>query len=174
MSVAKQSKGSPELDQRVEELYTLARQKPDDTNLQEAVDIVKTLRRSQGALKGWNGRYREENNNLNQEIQQISTELSLLNQQMQQLTEDKQRILREREKFLAELKHIETEVQVAAARVKNTKTTWGKLDILWTLVKSLFLDESFHLGKIDNSLPPEERGTWLGSSAADIQKHERE
>jgi hypothetical protein len=40
------------IEQQVEQLYQLAKQNPDDTNFQAAVQIVKTLRRSWGSLQG--------------------------------------------------------------------------------------------------------------------------
>ncbi|MEA5535299.1 hypothetical protein [Crocosphaera sp. XPORK-15E] len=50
---------------RVKNVYQLAKSYPNDTNLQEAVTIIKSLRRSQGALQGWNERYRFYNTQLN-------------------------------------------------------------------------------------------------------------
>jgi chromosome segregation ATPase len=149
MAIAKSSPGAQKIEERVTQIYQVAKQNPEDAHLQEAVSLIKSLRRSQGALQGWNGRYKEEKGELTREIEQMNAELSLLNQQMGTLTE-------ERAKLISELKHIETEVQVAAIRVKNTKNTFGKLTILWTLVKSLFLDDLHELGPISDRLDPED------------------
>lgn len=156
MAIAKSSPGAQKIEERVTQIYQVAKQNPEDANLQEAVSLIKSLRRSQGALQGWNGRYKEEKGELTREIEQMNAELSVLNQQMGTLAAEKQKVVTERAKLISELKHIETEVQVAAIRVKNTKNTFGKLTILWTLVKSLFLDDLHELGPISDRLDPED------------------
>jgi len=60
MAISKSSPGAQKIEDRVTQIYQVAKQNPEDANLQEAVSLIKSLRRSQGALQGWNGRYKEE------------------------------------------------------------------------------------------------------------------
>ena len=94
-----------DIEQRVKSFYDLAKSHPEDTYLQEAASLVKYLRRSQGALQGWNGRYREENSQLSVEItkvtqtnetlelnlQNLRDELDGLNQKLFELSQEKKR-----------------------------------------------------------------------------------
>lgn len=166
------------IDERVKDFYELAKKHPDDANLQEALALVKSLRHSQGSLKGWNERYRLDNGALKTEITQFSQdnaflkkELATLNQEMLQLTHEKEKIVAQRQKAIAELKHIQTEVEVAAANVKQTKSLFGKFSILWVLIKSLFLDDDFGgYGKIDDSLPPDPDKPQMNTDTASVNR----
>ncbi|MEA5511598.1 hypothetical protein VB715_17630 [Crocosphaera sp. UHCC 0190] len=159
---------------RIKNVYKLARSYPDDPNLQESVEIIKSLRRSQGALQGWNERYRfdntqlkgeivylsDENSQLQTEVNDLSlnldslkSELANLNQEMLNLTQEKARIYAERARVIAELKKIETEVEIATIKAKETKSLYGKFTIIWTLMQSLFFsDDPQDFGKIDNTV----------------------
>jgi predicted RNase H-like nuclease (RuvC/YqgF family) len=165
------------IEQKVSEIYVLARQNPDNVPLQEAVELVKSLRRSRGALQSWNGRYREINSDLSAEITQISQEKSQLelelthiNQEMAQLVLQKERLLAERSRVLAQLREIEVEVEVAAQKVRQTDSLFGKFTILWTLMKSLFLDDGGDFGKIDSRLPPDPDRPQMESDRASINR----
>jgi predicted RNase H-like nuclease (RuvC/YqgF family) len=166
------------IDDRVDSLYKLAKKYPDNQELQEAVSVIKSLRGSQGQYKRWNQQYRDDNNNLKDQVLEISTnnldlqkELESLNAEMLNLTQEKTKIIAQREQAIAELKHIEMEVKVAAHNVRSTKSVYGKLTILWTLVKSLFLDDNWEdFGSIDNSLPPDPDKPQMGSGQSNINK----
>jgi len=167
-----------DIDDRVDSLYKLARNYPDNRELQEAVAVIKSLRSSQGQYKRWNQQYRDDNSHLKDQIVEISAtnvdlqkELDSLTSEMRNLTEEKAKITAEREKVIAELKQIEMEVKVAAHNVRSTKSVYGKLTILWTLVKSLFLDDNWEdFGSINNNLPSDPDRPQMGSGQSNINK----
>ncbi|MGK7930509.1 MAG: hypothetical protein AB4041_03605, partial [Microcystaceae cyanobacterium] len=109
------------IDTRVKSVYKLAKNYPDNEQLQEAVEVVKTLRRSQGQLAYWSEQHKidkkqlkaeiitlsKENQELevqiklkSEDIDSLKSELKQLDQQMLQLTEDKQRMSAQRDKVL--------------------------------------------------------------------------
>lgn len=57
------------IEQKVKELYDLAKIYPDDENLQIAVGTLKSIRRSRGSLQSWNSRYRSQISELNSSIE---------------------------------------------------------------------------------------------------------
>jgi hypothetical protein len=61
-----------DIDDRVDSLYKLARNYPDNRELQEAVAVIKSLRSSQGQYKRWNQQYRDDNSHLKDQIVEIS------------------------------------------------------------------------------------------------------
>lgn len=178
------------IDTRVKSIYKLAKAYPDNEQLQEAVGIVKTLRRSQGQLAYWSKQHKIDKKKLKAEIITLSkenqelevqiklkseniavlkSELQQINEQMTQLTEDKQRAIAQRDRVIAELKHIETEVELASIKVKETKSIYGKFSIIWTLIQSLFFsDNPPDIGEIDNTLPYDPNKPQMGTSPADI------
>ena len=136
------------VEEKVQRLYKLAKQHPDDENLQTAVAAVKSLRRSRGSLQSWNGRYRETVGNLRTEIQlkdqeklALEQELAQVKQEVQLMVVQKQQLLAEREKVQGELRHIQAEVEMAAARVKETHGWFGKFSVLWSFINSVFFDD---------------------------------
>ncbi len=163
------------IDTRVKSVYKLAKTYPDNEQLQEAVGIVKTLRRSQGQLAYWSEQHKIDKKQLkaeiitlskeNQElevqirlksdnIEVLKSELEQINEQMKQLTQDKQRAIAQRDRVIADLKKIETEVEIATIKVQKTNNLFGKFSIIWTLIQSLFFsDNPQDFGKIDNTLP---------------------
>lgn len=167
-----------EIDKRVKELYQLAEMNPDNLQLQKAVALIKTLRRSQGALQSWNGRYREVNSELASEMAQVSQDNALLkdeiaqiNQEMENLVYQKGQILAERSRVIAELNAIQTEVEIAAMKVRETRSLFGKFSILWTLVKSLFLeDDPADFGKIESTLPVDPNKPQMETDQASINR----
>ena len=164
-----------DIETRVKSVYKLAKTYPDNEQLQEAVEVVKTLRRSQGQLAHWSEQHKIDKKKLkaeiitlskeNQElevqikikydtIESLKSELTEINQQMTQLTEDKQRMIVQRDRVVAELKQIETEVELATIKVKQTNDLFEKFSIIWTLIQSLFFrDDPQDYGTIDNTLP---------------------
>ncbi|WP_332867674.1 hypothetical protein [Pannus brasiliensis] len=178
-----------DIDERVDSLYKLARKNPDNSELQDVVEIVKFLRRSQGSLQGWNERYRQEKGDLKLQIDSLNAELESLNSEVSTLTRDRERMSAEREKLnaemldltesiakrtaekeraIAELKNVEREVKMAARNVRETRSIFGKFTILWTLLRSLFLDEEWEdFGAIDNRLPTDPDKPQMGSGQAD-------
>ncbi|MGK7941137.1 MAG: hypothetical protein AB4062_13495 [Crocosphaera sp.] len=178
---------------RVNAVYKLAKNYPENKQLQEAVEVVKTLRRSQGQLVRRREEQKIEKKSLKAEIVKISkenqelkveinlkyesiealkSELTDLNQQMVKLTQDKQTITAQRDKVIAELKNIETEVELATIKVKETKSLYGKFSIVWMLIQSLFFsDNPQDFGKIDNTLPYDPNKPQMGTSQSDIGRH---
>lgn len=179
-----------DIDERVESLYKLARKNPDNAELQDAVEIVKSLRRSRGSLQGWNDRYRQEKGDLTSQIDSLKLELNELNAEVSGLTRDRERMIAERERLdaemlkltesiaertaekeraIAQLKNIDREVKMAARNVRETKSIFGKFSILWTLLRSLFLDDEEweDFGAIDNRLPTDPDKPQMGSGPAD-------
>jgi chromosome segregation ATPase len=107
-----------------------------------------------------------------QDIDSLNSELTQLNQKMGQLAQDKQRMIAERNKVIAELKHIETEIELASIKVKDTNSLYGKFSIIWTLIQSLFFSEDPQdFGKIDNSLPDYNDKPQMGTTPSDIGKN---
>ncbi len=177
------------IDTRVKSVYKLAKNYPDNEQLQEAVEVVKTLRRSQGQLAYWTEQHKTDKKQLkaeiitlskeNQELEiqiklksedidSLKSELKQLDQQMIQLTEDKQKMSAQRDKVLAELKYIEREVKLANSQVKETKSLYGKFSIVWTLLQALFFsDDPQDFGKIDNTLEPDPDKPQMGTSPSD-------
>ncbi|MDJ0730241.1 MAG: hypothetical protein QNJ33_09660 [Crocosphaera sp.] len=178
------------IDTRVKSVYKLAKAYPNNEQLQEAVGVVKTLRRSQGQLVHWSEQHKIDKKKLKAEIVTLSKEnqelevqiklksenievlkyeLQQINEQMTQLTQEKQRMIAQRDKVIAELKQIETEVEIATIKVKQTNNLFEKFSIIWTLVQSLFFrDNPQDFGKIDNSLPDFHDKPHMGTSPSDI------
>lgn len=167
---------SQDLDQKAYRLYQLAKENPHDENLQLAVSLVKSTRRSQGSLQGWNQRYRNDISDLGEQVQeqenvnlQLKEELNILSQDLRDLTQQKIQMAKEREKVNAQLREIETEVKMAVAKVKQSKTLHGKFSALWSFMNSLFLDNE-DMGELDYSVGGDPDKPQLGSSVADVQK----
>jgi seryl-tRNA synthetase len=167
------------VEEKVQRLYKLAKEHPDDERLQMAKEAIESLRRSRGSLQGWNGRYREEVSQLNTEIQvkdqekiALTQELGKVQQEVQAMIQQKQRLIAEREKVQAELRHIQTEVELAAARVKETHGWFGKFSILWTFINSVFFDDGDRpdMGKIETSVKVDPDRPQMQTDPASIGK----
>lgn len=165
-----------DLEQETFELYQLAKENPQDENLQRAVSILKSTRRSRGSLQAWNDRYRGSISELDQQIQtkeqenaDLQEQLSELQAEMNSLVQERARLIGERQKAIAELKKIDTEVKMAVAQVKSSKTWYGKFSTLWTFIHGLFLDDE-DFGEVDHSLEADPDKPQLGSSVADVQR----
>lgn len=149
--------GQENFEELIKHLYEMARENPDDEKLQEIVDLIKFLRRSRGSLQSWNQRYRSDITNLQDEVNEqmltneaLQQDLARAQQEMQQLALEKQRLAQEREKIRAELKQIDQEVKVAAAKVRSTKSLYGKFSIVWSFLQSTFFsDNPQDFGKIE-------------------------
>jgi hypothetical protein len=160
-----------DIDERVKSLYKLADNHSDNAELQEAVEVVKSLRRSQGSLQGWNKRQREEISEKARANEELQARLNSISAEMQSLTEAIARRTAEKERAIAELKNIEREVKIAAHNVRATKSVFGKFTILWTLLRSLFLDEEWEdFGSIDNRLSTDPDKPQMGSGQADVNR----
>jgi predicted nucleic acid-binding Zn-ribbon protein len=164
---------------KVQHLYKLAKEYPDDERLQTAVAAVKSLRRSRGSLQSWNSRYRQEVGELQSEIQvkdqeklALEQELDKVQQEVHAMVAQKQRLLAERERVQAELRHIQTEVELAAVRVKETHGWYGKFTILWTFINSVFFDDGDRpeMGKIETSVKPDPDRPQMQTDPASIGK----
>ncbi|MGB2923667.1 MAG: hypothetical protein WBB82_00020 [Limnothrix sp.] len=167
---------SQDLDQQAYQLYQLAKDHPDDENLQLAANLVKSTRRSRGSLQGWNQRYRGNISDLGEQLHnqedaniQLKAELNVLSQELRDLTQQKIRMAQERDKLTGQLREIETEVTMAVAKVKQSKTLYGKFSALWSFMNSLFLDNE-DMGEFDYSIEPDPDKPQLGSSIADVQR----
>ncbi|EAZ90877.1 DUF3450 domain-containing protein [Crocosphaera chwakensis] len=182
-----------DIDTRVKSVYKLAKAYPDNGHLQEAVGVVKTLRRSQGQLAHWSDQHKIDKKQLkaeiitlskeNQELEvqirlksenivSLKSELTQINEQMTQLTEEKRRMIVQRDRVVAELKQIETEVEIATIKVQQTNDLFEKFSIIWTLIQSLFFrDHHKDYGKIENTPEPDPDKPQMGTSPADIGKN---
>lgn len=182
-----------DIDTRVKSVYKLAKHYPNNEELQEAVGVVKTLRRSQGQLTYWSEQHKIDKKKLKAEIVTLSkenqelevqiklkiedidalkSELRQYDEQMVKLTQDKKRAIAERDKVIGELKHIETEVELATKKVQQTQSLYGKLSILWVLIQSLFFsDDSQSFGKIDNTVSYDPNKPQMGTTSADIGRN---
>lgn len=167
---------SQDLDQKARDLYKLAKDNPHDKNLQLAANLVKSTRRSRSTLQSWNHRYREDISDLGEQVQdqedvniQLKAELNVLSQELRDLTQQKIQMAQEREKVNAQLREIQTEVTMAVAKVKQSKTWHGKFSVLWSFMNSLFLDNE-DMGQVDYSIEADPDKPQLGSSIADVQK----
>lgn len=176
------------IEQQVEQLYQLAKENPDDTNFQAAVQIVKTLRRSRGSLQGWNDRYRGDINSLNgqieiqeSEINRLQSELDVVNKQVNDYIEQKRLAIIQRDRLKAELRNIEREAELTTLRVKENHSWYGKFMIIWNFMHSVFLDIPSEIdsnGVLDNSQAPKilndlddlNRKPWMKADTASIQR----
>jgi hypothetical protein len=77
------------IEEEIKRLYQLARANPEDENLRTAVQVVKTVRRSRGSLQGWNNRYREDIQSLNDQVLLQEQEKALLQSEVNDLIEQK-------------------------------------------------------------------------------------
>jgi hypothetical protein len=171
------------IEEQVKVLYQLARENPEDENLQTAVKIVKKVRRSRGSLQGWNERYRGDIRSLNDQILIQAQEKAHLQSELQKIVEQKTSIIIQRDKAKAELRKIEIEASIAAAQLRKNYSWYGKFMILWNFVRSVFdisLDMDGNavitnpnhpnnpriLGDLDdlNDKP------WMGTDSASIQR----
>ena len=177
---------------RVESVYDLAKRYPDNKQLQEAVEVVKTLRRSQSQYERWSKQHKIDKKNLKAEITKVSkenqelevqiklksenievlqSELNQINEQMMQLTQEKQRMIAQRDRVIAELKEIEKEVEIATIQVKQTNNLFEKFSIIWILIQSLFFkSDPQDFGNIENTLPDFTDKPWMRTTPADIGK----
>ena len=180
------------IDTRVKSVYKLAKAYPHNEQLQEAVEVVKTLRRSQGQsvrrreeyklhqkkLKAEIIKVSKENHELevqiklnSEDINSLKSELQQINRNMIQLTQEKQRMIAQRDKVVSELKQIEKEVEIATIKVKKTNNLFEKFSIIWILIQSLFFqDDPQDFGNIENTLPDFTDKPWMGTTPADIGK----
>ena len=133
------------IEQQVKQLYLLAKQNPDDANLQTAAQVVEKVRRSRGSLQGWNERYRGDIKSLNgqieiqeSEIKQLQFELNTVNEQVSDLIEQKRLAIIQRDRVKAELRKIEVEVSMTVAQVKESHSWYGKFMILWNFIRLVF------------------------------------
>ncbi|MDJ0508830.1 MAG: hypothetical protein QNJ64_06220 [Crocosphaera sp.] len=182
-----------DIETRVKTVYELAKTYPNNEQLQEAVGVVKTLRRSQGQLNYWSEQHKIDKKQLKAEIITLSkeneelevqirlksdnievlkSELNQINERMTQLTEDKQRMIAQRDRVVAELKQIETEVEIATKRVQQTNSIYEKFTVIWTLVQSLFFSHNPRsFGKIDNSLPDDDDKDQMKTKIENINRN---
>jgi hypothetical protein len=167
------------VEEKVQRLYKLAKEYPEDERLQTAVEAVKSLRRSQGSLQGWNSRYRQEVGQLNTAIQlkdqeklALEQELNRVQQEVHTMVAQKQRLVAERERVQAELRHIQTEVELAAARVKETHGWFGKFSILWSFVNSVFFDDGDRpeMGTVETAVKPDPDKPQMQTDPASLGK----
>lgn len=165
------------VEEKVQRLYKLAKDYPEDERLQTAVEAVKSLRRSRGSLQSWNGRYRQEVNQLNTEIRlkeqeklALQRELDQAQQEVDAMIQQKQRLMAERDKVQAELKNIQTEVKIAAVQVKEADTWLGKFSVLWSFINSVFFDDSDRpdMGNINMRLKPDPNRPQMETDPASI------
>jgi predicted trehalose synthase len=126
------------IEEEIKRLYQLARANPEDENLRTAVQIVKTVRRSRGSLQGWNNRYREDIQSLNDQILLQEQEKARFQSELYSIIEQRQLIEAQRDKAKAELRKIETEANIAAAKIRENHSWYGKFMILWNFVRVVF------------------------------------
>lgn len=126
------------IEEEIKRLYQLARANPEDENLRTAVQIVKTVRRSRGSLQGWNKRYREDIQSLNNQILLQEQEKTRLQSEVNDLIEQKRLVIIQRDKVKAELRKIEIEANIAAAKIRENHSWYGKFMILWNFVRVVF------------------------------------
>lgn len=179
------------IEEKISQLYQMAKDNPDDTNLQSAVELIKTLRRSRGSLQGWNERYRGDIRLLNTQIESKESEITILQteldnakQEVNHLIEQKRLALIERDKVKAELRNIEIEIKVAVAQIKENHSWYGKFMILWNFIRSVFVDippDSDENGIVDNPNNPDspriindlddlKDKTWMKTDTASSQR----
>ena len=126
------------IEEEIKRLYQLARANPEDENLRTAVQVVKTVRRSRGSLQGWNNRYREDIQSLNDQVLLQEQEKALLQSEVNDLIEQKRLVIIQRDKVKAELRKIEIEANIAAAKIRENHSWYGKFMILWNFVRVVF------------------------------------
>lgn len=126
------------IEEEIKRLYQLARANPEDENLRTAVQVVKTVRRSRGSLQGWNNRYRGNIQSLNDQVLLQEQEKALLQSEVNDLIEQKRLVIIQRDKVKAELRKIEIEANIAAAKIRENHSWYGKFMILWNFIRLVF------------------------------------
>ena len=126
------------IEEEIKRLYQLARANPEDENLRTAVQVVKTVRRSRGSLQGWNNRYREDIQSLNDQVLLQEQEKARLQSEVNDLIEQKRLVIIQRDKVKAELRKIEIEANIAAAKIRENHSWYGKFMILWNFIRLVF------------------------------------
>jgi len=126
------------IEEEIKRLYQLARANPEDENLRTAVQIVKTVRRSRGSLQGWNNRYRGNIQSLNDQVLLQEQEKARLQSEVNDLIEHKRLVIIQRDKVKAELRKIEIEANIAAAKIRENHSWYGKFMILWNFIRLVF------------------------------------
>jgi hypothetical protein len=126
------------IEEEIKRLYQLARANPEDENLRTAVQIVKTVRRSRGSLQGWNNRYRGNIQSLNDQVLLQEQEKARLQSEVNDLIEQKRLVIIQRDKVKAELRKIEIEANIAAAKIRENHSWYGKFMILWNFIRLVF------------------------------------
>ena len=96
------------------------------------------MRRSRGSLQGWNNRYRGNIQSLNDQVLLQEQEKARLQSEVNDLIEQKRLVIIQRDKVKAELRKIEIEANIAAAKIRENHSWYGKFMILWNFIRLVF------------------------------------
>lgn len=132
-----------DIDTRVKLVYKLAKAEPDNKNLCEAVEVIKTLRRSQGQLAYWSQQHivdkkqlkgeiiklgqdkiklKEQVNLFSQEKEQLAGQVTLLSQNIEVLKSDLVARNQEMNQLTQEKQRIIAQRDKVIAELKNIET----------------------------------------------------
>lgn len=130
-----------QIEEKIKELYQLAKNSETNSEFKDAVEVIKYLRRSQGQHNRRKEQYRIKATESEEIIGQLSTEIQEYEQKIQELAVQKKQVLENLNNANRELERIDTEIKVAIGRVKQEKTWFGKFARLLEFIRTLFLEE---------------------------------
>lgn len=78
---------SDQIEERIQELYKLAKSNPENQEFQQAVDVIKSIKRSRGQLQRHNSNYRDNLGTLNNELKFQKQENSKLRERINQFVD---------------------------------------------------------------------------------------
>ena len=130
-----------QMEQRINELYKLANTSKEDSELKDAVAIIKYLRRSVGQHNRYKQEYLNQATEYKETIVVQSLEIEEYQKKIQELAVQKKQAIENLNKATRELERIDSEIKVAVARVKHEKTWFGKFSRLLDFFRTLFLEE---------------------------------
>jgi chromosome segregation ATPase len=130
-----------QIEEKIKRLYGLANAPEANTEITEAVDIIKYLRRSQGQYNRRKEEYKTKVKESSEMIATLSLEIEEYQQKIQDLAVQKKQAMENLNTATRELERIDTEIKVAIARVKQEKTWFGKFTRLLEVIRTLFLEE---------------------------------
>ncbi len=172
-------------EEKVQELYQLAKEKPEDQAFQDAIEVIKSLRISRGTLQSWTGKYRDQIEVLETDIDtlegelvlkgdekiQLERQLDAANQEITTLIQNLEQITIKKDRLYAELRQMEQEAYAVAERVRKTNSIFGKFQAVWQFLQLIFFeDDPKDPGTIDLNPEADPEKPQMGSGVTNTQR----